>query len=177
MATSGSATVCESKTACCSAIDPDKGDCQAGAMPEKAGVEAQASNSAHQRLSIAAIAAIVLGAFGITVMTAWMRPSSALEDGAAGLIAAKRPDGEARVTLRCPECGVVESTREVKQIGAAGGGTGGDRNGIPGQSTTRYEITVRMRDGSSRVFMDANWANWRPGDRMTLIESASASQD
>jgi hypothetical protein len=178
MAISGSATVCESKTACCSGIDPGKGHRQAGGMPEKAGVGAQASGPAHQRLSIGTVAAILFGAFGIAAMTSWIRPASEAEDVVAvGLIAATRPEGEARATLRCAECGIIESTRQVEQVGAAGGMTGDHRNEIPGKSTTSYQIKVRMRDGSIRVFMDANPANWRPGDRMTLIESANGSKD
>jgi hypothetical protein len=146
-------------------------------MPERAGVGAQAGGLSHQRLSIGTIAAILLGAFGIAATMTWMRPASGGEDVAAAPIAATRADGEAHVTLRCAECGVVASTRKVELVGTANGSTGDDRHEILGKSTTSYEITVRMRDGSSRVFMDANPANWRPGDRMTLIEGTSESKD
>lgn len=45
------------------------------------------------------------------------------------------------------------------------------------ESAKSYEVTVRMRDGSSRAFMDANPANWRAGERVILIEAASRSID
>jgi hypothetical protein len=34
-----------------------------------------------------------------------------------------------------------------------------------------------MSDGSSRVFMDAHPANWRPGERVILIEGANRAND
>jgi hypothetical protein len=59
----------------------------------------------------------------------------------------------------CPECGVVSSMRSIAHAAE------GLNSGI--------EVTVRMRDGSSRQFADTSSANWRVGDRMIIIGSAT----
>lgn len=59
----------------------------------------------------------------------------------------------------CPECGVVSSTRGIAHAAE------GINSGI--------EVTVRMRDGSNRQFMDASSANWQVGERMIIIGSAN----
>lgn len=59
----------------------------------------------------------------------------------------------------CSECGVVSSTRNIAHSAE-------DLN-------SGIEVTVRMRDGSSRQFTDASSANWRVGDRMIIIGSAN----
>ena len=38
-----------------------------------------------------------------------------------------------------------------------------------------YEIIVRMADGLSRVFNDANPARWRSGERVIVIDGADPS--
>jgi hypothetical protein len=132
-------------------------------------------------LLIGAVAAILLGTSGIAAVMAWT-PTSI---GAQAPPAAERAEGEARVRVKCAECGVVASTREIEQLGAgidsdsgaAGGVTAGGRNETPEKSAKSYEVTVRMKDGSSRVFMEANPANWRPGERVIFIEGASQSND
>jgi len=56
-------------------------------------------------------------------------------------------------TRRCPDCGMVESTRDVA-------GT---------QPEQSREITIRLPDGSIRVITDANPAKWRNGERVSII--------
>jgi hypothetical protein len=66
--------------------------------------------------------------------------------------------------VKCPECGVVESARELAT----------ERNAEAGPTPLRrYEITLRMKDGSSHHFVDASPANWRPGQRIILISGGS----
>jgi hypothetical protein len=60
-----------------------------------------------------------------------------------------------RLRPKCPECGVVDSVRNV---------TAAD-DGSP-----RFEITVRLRDGSTRVNRVSDPAQWRVGERITVIE-------
>jgi hypothetical protein len=178
MATYGSATVCESKTACSSGIDSVKADCRAGISPVRTGAGAQADGALHRWSSIGTAAAILLGVSGIAILSACMRASSAGERVvAAALIAGAPPKGEARVIVKCAECGVVDSVRQVEIVGDADAMTGADHDGVLGKSTTSYEVTVRMRDGSDRVFMDANPANWRPGDRVTIIERTVGAEN
>ena len=49
---------------------------------------------------------------------------------------------------RCRYCGSIESKREIEP--------------------RVYEYTVRMRDGSSRVFQEALPVTWREGERLLL---------
>lgn len=86
---------------------------------------------------------------------------------------------EARVRARCPECGVIVSIREIQASNedagprATGGAVAGGRSETRSKATKSYEITVRLADGSSRVFNDANPANWRPGERVIVIDGAN----
>lgn len=154
----------------------------------------QANEARYLPLLIGGVAVILLGSSGIVAVMAWT-PASTDVAGAVLALDEKSPmpparpvsaqaqippaqaEGDARVRVKCPECGVVASTREIEQLGAAGGATRSGQNEISGRSTKSYEITVRMNDGSSRMFMDANPANWRPGERVILIEGASQSSD
>jgi hypothetical protein len=84
-----------------------------------------------------------------------------------------------RSRARCPECGVVESMRQVKpsaDIKVAGGVSG---NPIVASTTTTkdYEMTVRFRDGSTTVFNEANPRTWRLGSRVMVIGRSVASNN
>ena len=68
------------------------------------------------------------------------------------------PDSaEPRPKTKCPECGVVESMQCV-----AG----------EGNSPALYEITVRLRDGSTRVSHHTSPAQWRLGEHLLLIDGS-----
>jgi len=122
---------------------------------------------------------ILLGLFGIAAVTAWM-PAS-IEAGVTfaldKLLAPPTRTVGARVRVKCEECGVVASTREIEQPGVAGGVARGGQNEIPGKLVKSYEVTIRMKDGSSHVFMDANPVNWRPGEGIIFIQGANQSND
>jgi hypothetical protein len=89
----------------------------------------------------------------------------------------------------CPECGVIESLRQIEfSRGAAGqdsvdtkvgGGvpSGKSGRGIPADALTvmAYEITVRLRDGSTTVFNEATPRNWRKGSRVIVIAGSNGS--
>ena len=68
-------------------------------------------------------------------------------------------NGKARVKISCAECGVVDSVRRVA---------------LAGNAPAVYEITIRMRDESTRV-VTLSHGNWRPRDRITLIGGANTS--
>lgn len=54
---------------------------------------------------------------------------------------------------RCQHCGWIETRREVlPQV---------------------FEYTVRMADGSSRVFQETLPTSWRLGERLTVIDGAA----
>ena len=79
---------------------------------------------------------------------------------------------------RCPECGVIESTREIEDpaeqtgAGASGRMAAGKRDGIDARPFRNYQITVRMQDGSMRVIKDPRSARWRQGEPVTIIAGA-----
>lgn len=144
---------------------------------------------------IGGIAGVVLVASGVAAVAAWMPsstdvaavafvfdkvrlPAAGAEDAQAQ--AAHGPAGDsARASVRCTECGIVRSTREIGQLGggiepaSAGGGTRSGPNEMRRQSAAGYEVTVGMIDGSTHVFTDASAANWRPGERVIIIRGAS----
>lgn len=70
-----------------------------------------------------------------------------------------------RAAPRCPHCGRIESKREI----------------VPSVADPRspriYEYTLRMADGSSRVFREALPASWRVGERLTFIDGRDPALD
>jgi len=120
---------------------------------------------------IAGIAAISFSAVGMTnVPRAWFHKSvagfdrvSSQDDSSTAPaelpLVALRGAGRARVRMSCAECGVVDSVRLVALTGNARAG---------------YEITIRMRDESTRV-VTLSHGNWRPRDRITLIGGENPS--
>jgi hypothetical protein len=77
--------------------------------------------------------------------------------------------------VKCPECGVVESRQEVERADLenhheTNARLASIRNG---QSIKSYQVTLRMKDGSSHQFVDTNPANWRPGERVILISGTN----
>lgn len=81
----------------------------------------------------------------------------------------------ARANGRCAECGLVVSMGETNGheddvgVGAAGGVMDADQDERPMNLVTRYEIIVRMADGSYRVINQASPASWRVGERVIVI--------
>ena len=123
-------------------------------------------------LVIAGIAAISFSAVGMTnVPLAWFHNSvagfdriSAQDDlsatPAALSLVSSSGSGKPRVKISCDECGVVDSVRRVA---------------LTGNAPAVYEITIRMRDESTRVVTLTGHGNWRPRDRITLIGGANTS--
>jgi hypothetical protein len=120
---------------------------------------------------IAGIAAISFSAVGMTnVPLAWFHKSVAGLDrissqddpstAPAEVPSLASPgNGKTRVKISCAECGVVDSVRRVV---------------LTGNAPAVYEITIRMRDESTRIVTLSN-GNWRPRDRITLIGGANTS--
>jgi hypothetical protein len=69
----------------------------------------------------------------------------------------------AHIALKCAGCGMVESMRPRVSDAA--------------DASERYEVTVRMKDGTIRVIPDANPGSWRIGERVTLIEGEGAASE
>jgi hypothetical protein len=66
---------------------------------------------------------------------------------------------------RCPHCGWIESKRPIASSVA------------DPLSLGIYEYTLRMSDGSSRVFREMLPASWRVGERLTLIDGQDRTLD
>jgi hypothetical protein len=164
----------------------------------KASMKTRPNETPYLLLLIGVGAVILVGTSAVAAVMAWMSTAGAVTGfvaldtlptppaGPAGAVAqfpAGRVEGDARVRVKCAECSVVESTRELGQLGrgidpgAAGGLTRGGRNVELGKSIQSDEVTARMIDGWGRVVMGANSANWRAEERMTIIESTSQSKD
>jgi hypothetical protein len=54
---------------------------------------------------------------------------------------------------------VIESVREIDAR---------DEQGA--ESTRNYEVTIRLQDGSRRVFNEATPRSWRSGTRVMIID-------
>ena len=108
-------------------------------------MKAQADKSYYLPLLITGITVILFSTAGIARMLGWGLSSTGASDD---IKVSAASDGGARP--RCPECGVIVSTRS-------------------------NEITVRMADGSSRVIEDANPARWRAGERLMVIAGTDPS--
>jgi hypothetical protein len=89
------------------------------------------------------------------------------------------PTADVRKRSRCPECGTIESMRRIDLAAAAGPPdrdarrtAGVDSGGASaGEAAARvaYELTVRLRDGTTAVFNEATPRAWRRGDRVMVI--------
>lgn len=131
---------------------------------------------------VGGVAVFVLGGFAMAATIAW----SLTEADATGdevVVRASPPlvAVNAQGRARCPECGVVSSTRSVDHVvpsGAPGPESANPRTGqgkAAGRIPDSYEVTVNMTDGSRRVFIDSGATNWRPGERMIVIGGADPS--
>jgi hypothetical protein len=87
----------------------------------------------------------------------------------------------------CPECGVVESVRQIERsvgvgrqdtldVKVAARGSGGviASSALGGKS---YEVTIRFRDGSTMVLNEVGPRTWRLGTRVIVIGRVSSSND
>ena len=130
----------------------------------------QFSAALHRRSAINVVGAILLGASAIAVVSVAWHMTAAAPAFASDV----PPPGSLR--LECEECGVIAATRELGLSGGTAGVDGARR--VAGSrrnenSAKGQEVTVRMRDGSSRTFIETTSAHWRPGERIILIEGES----
>ena len=117
---------------------------------------------------IGVVAAIVLVFCGMAAVLPW-EPAT---DGLPGLEPARvtladPADERQRTSAKCPECGVVESTRFFHEHSGPGVRADGE---VPENPIKISEITIRMNDGVSHQFTDANPAIWKVGERVMFIQ-------
>jgi len=60
-------------------------------------------------------------------------------------------------------------------VGAVGGAVAGNEVEKRVKTTKRYEVTVRLNDGSSRVISEANLPSWHIGDKVKIVNGAIQS--
>jgi hypothetical protein len=106
-------------------------------------------------------AAALTGTIAIANVPVSSRPTQ--EDAPemiAAAPAAVAVDVKARKRTHCSACGVIQAIRRV--------------DAAEGHPPT-YEITIRLRDGSTRTNSNATPGNWRAGDRIMLINGTRAA--
>ena len=103
------------------------------------------------------------GGAGIALGAAWVPGAT---DAASGALPAQVEPAQAELTLqparRCPHCGWIESKREILP------------SAVDPHALQTYEYTVRMADGSSRVFEEALPTTWRLRERLLFVDGADA---
>ncbi|MBS1230808.1 MAG: hypothetical protein H6R17_4085 [Proteobacteria bacterium] len=116
----------------------------------------------RQRLGIRVALAIVFVSSVLTGVLA-LFPLASDQANAAPMVseaeAVAYPVREAGSDPKCAQCGVVESTRELARIAET--------------SAKGVELTVRMKDGASHLFIAASSessASWRAGERVIFID-------
>ena len=114
-------------------------------------------------LCAAAAVVAVFGAAGTALGVAWVLGWTSVAEPAI----ASPAEAESVIVAapRCPQCGWIESKRQIVSSAA------------DPHSLGTYEYTLRMTDGSSRVFRETLPATWRLGERLTLIEGARPPLD
>jgi hypothetical protein len=141
--------------------------------------------AAKRRLPAARAAAIVLATCGVTAVLTWA-PGAAGGTGTS-YTPEKSPNQprtpsalEQRAGARCAECGIVESIRLIEPRHEAAGRTTRDaRKPIParaGQASSVAEVTLRLSDGASHLFLATDPASWRTGERVIFIAGRTARQ-
>jgi hypothetical protein len=147
---------------------------------KKGKMKTQANTPPYLPLLVGGIAAILVS--GIAVVSfaisaqgfnGVVAPAEAAEAVAVPALAAP-----ATRSYRCAECGVIESTREIKDpddkaaIVAPSRIPAGKRGEMEAKPLRNHEITIRLQDGSMRVITDAKPAKWRHGEAVTIIAGA-----
>jgi hypothetical protein len=111
----------------------------------------------HRQSSSAAFPALAAAAAGVVLFgaLAYVLEPAAADAPAPFLLAGPHPP-------RCANCGWIEAKQELAPLLA------------DSQGRKVYEYTLRMQDGSTRVFRETLPTSWRLGERVTLIEATGA---
>lgn len=119
-------------------------------------------------------------AFGIGAVRAWVPDVAEVQPGPpvpASADAVPRPEAGPDLDPprgKCPECGIIESRREVwsgadgTQVSDAAAPSRPARD----HTGPRSLVTVRMSNGARHQFVDSASASWRPGERVILIRGS-----
>ncbi len=102
---------------------------------------------------IALTLVVLPAAAGMALYRAWVSGNDVIPEQLPA-----RTELKAGPATRCPHCGRIESRRKL-----------GADAGAP-LAAASYEYTVRMADGSSRVFREQMPVSWRLGERLIYID-------
>jgi hypothetical protein len=79
---------------------------------------------------------------------------------------------------KCTECGVVVSVTDIRPEQRGDDDLAARAmSRVAAAPGKHYEVTLRMRDGSSRVFLESNPGNWRRGERVVVIAGAAPAKE
>lgn len=124
---------------------------------------------ARRRL-IGGFVLILLVTSGLLGVRAW-GPNATAGDAPGLVMAAEIRPAQFEVkdlaSDRCEECGVIESTRMIERSDENSGAS------VMTGPAKIAEVTVRMSNGESHLFTDESHANWRPGERVIIIEGSA----
>lgn len=123
-------------------------------------------------LSIAGLAVILFSGAGIAHIAGWNPISS----GGTGSVLVL--DGLPAVKVKCAECGVIISMREIKARKDSAdfvATVAGNPDEMRVKPARHYEFTIRMADSSVRLVNEENSASWRLGERVMVIDGISPS--
>lgn len=118
---------------------------------------------AWRALCAAAAVVVLFGAAGLALDVTWIPLWTGV--GARADAPLAQPEPAVHAVRRCTHCGWIESKRPIASSVA------------DPHSLGIYEYTLRMTDGSSRVFRETLPASWRVGERLTLIEGRDPALD
>jgi len=142
-----------------------------GRTKDQKKVEIMNTRKKYPRLTLLLAGTMAILASGIAIGSlAFSAPQhSLLSAFTAGPPAIAKSDKSGmRAQRLCSGCGVIQSTRNVGGIDAAG--VNAESTNSAGLVSKRgREITVLLQDGSTRVITDANPAKWKHGERVTII--------
>ena len=186
-------------------------------LPMENSLPTQINKFPRPLMWIAGISIIFFSIVGIAAFMGFWIPSSigkpgdkAAPSGSIGVKAHTVPthmwqDTHSKAT--CAECGVIQSTGEIVQLGEGGAidivggavvgglignqvgtGRGKDIATVAGaeagneiqtrvDTTKHYEIVVRFDDGSSRAFTETDQTAWRAGDHVKVTNGVIRSNN
>ena len=99
---------------------------------------------------------------GSTLSALLLAMLAACESGSGGVARAGPFDSTRDSPLRCAHCGWIDSKQEIEADVAHP------------HAPAIYEYTVRMANGSFRVFRQEGSVRWRVGERLILLAEPAA---
>ena len=149
-------------------------------------MKTQSDRFSYLLMLITGIAIVLFSTAGIARMMGWGPNSTGDSTGISALDRTETDPatGEAGAAARCAECGMIVSMREIDALDESagpeitgreksGGSVARDQDELREPPARRYEMTIRLAGGSSRVISHESPVNWRSGERVIVIDGAN----